>query len=231
MCLQQRVEKVFDRDRRLLLESLPEFLALEHLLRGEARREVDHVLQPEPPEPLGLEDDARSLARHDEVELLDVGLGVPHDLVVRHRRSRLILVGGIADLRRPVADDQHDLVTPLSELSHLAQRDGMAQMQVRMRRVEALFDTQLTVPGAQAGGEVFADDHLGHPTGQELFELGVAGARRHYAEDIGRRRGLTMEPSRAIRHATTLSGADRIASCGAGVGAAFAAGSRSCPRS
>src|SRR3979409_1894923 len=61
----------------------------------------------------------------------------------------------------------------------------MAEMKIRMRRIEALFDTQLTVPGTQAGGEVFANDDLGHPTGQELFKLGVAGARGHYAEDIG----------------------------------------------
>src|ERR1700704_862855 len=61
----------------------------------------------------------------------------------------------------------------------------MAKVKIRMRRIEALFDTQLTVPGTQAGGEVFANDHLGHPTGQEFFKLGVAGARGHYAEDIG----------------------------------------------
>ena len=51
----------------------------------------------------------------------------------------------------------------------------MAEVKVRVRRVEALFDTQLTVPGAQAGGEVLANDHLGHPAGQELVELGVVG--------------------------------------------------------
>src|SRR6185436_872981 len=45
--LQQRVEEILYRDRRLLLEPLAEFLTLKHLLRREARREVDDVLQPE----------------------------------------------------------------------------------------------------------------------------------------------------------------------------------------
>src|SRR4030088_2095577 len=111
------------------------------------------------------------------MELLEEGFGVVHDLVFGYRGSRLVLVGGIADLRCPVPYDDHDLVTPLGELAKLAQRDGMAEMKIRMRRIEALFDTQLTVPGTQAGGEGFANDQLGHPTGQELFKLGGAGGR------------------------------------------------------
>ena len=107
-----------------------------------------------------------------------------------HRWTRLVLVGGIADLRRPVTDDEHDLVPPLRELAELAQRHRVAEVKVGVRGVEALFDTQLSVPGAQAGGEVLADDHLGHPTGQELVELGVAGARGHCGEDIGQAEAL-----------------------------------------
>ena len=74
--LQERVEQILDRDRRLLLHSFAELLALEHLLRGEAAGEIDDVFESELPEPLGLEDDPAAFLRHDHVELLHVGLRV-----------------------------------------------------------------------------------------------------------------------------------------------------------
>jgi len=48
--LKEGVEEILDRDRRARCLSLPEFLAGEHLLDGEARGELDHIAKPELPE-------------------------------------------------------------------------------------------------------------------------------------------------------------------------------------
>ncbi len=141
--LEQRVEQVLDRDGRLLLHALAELLAREHLLRGEASAQLDDVAQAELREPLGLENDPAALFRDDLVELLEVRIGVLQHLLVRHRRPRLVLVRRVADLRRPVTDDQDDLVAPPGERAELAQSDGVADVQVRPRRIETHLDTQL----------------------------------------------------------------------------------------
>ena len=66
---------------------------------------------------------------------------------MRHRRPRLVLVGGVADLRRPVADDEDDLVTPVRKGAQLPQPDRVTDVQVRLRRIEALLDTKPTLAG------------------------------------------------------------------------------------
>jgi hypothetical protein len=96
-------------------------------------------------EPLGLEDDAAPLRGDDHVELLHVGVGVLQDLLVRHRRARLVLVRRVADLRRPVADDENDLVTPARKLAQLAHPYRVADVQVRSCGVKPLLDTQPTL--------------------------------------------------------------------------------------
>src|SRR5581483_7408695 len=179
VCLEKRVQQVLDGDGRLLLHALAELLALEHLLRGELRREVDDVPKAEPSVPLRLKDDPGVPLGYDHVELLEVGLGVLHHLLVRHGRTRLVLVGRIADLRRPVADDEHDLVAPASELAQLAKPDRVADVQVRTRRVEALLDTQRPLSRPQQRGELLAHDDVGDTARQELVELRFRRDRGH----------------------------------------------------
>ena len=115
--LQERVEKVLDGDGSLLFDSLAELLAREHLLRREARAQLDDVTEAELPIPLVLENNPCVLARHDQVELVEVGFGVRHHLVAGLHRPADFLVRRIADLRRPIADDEDDLVAPLRQLS------------------------------------------------------------------------------------------------------------------
>jgi hypothetical protein len=118
--LQQGIQQVLDRDRRLALLALAEFFARQDLLRGESRRELDDVAQAELPVPLVLQNDSRVLTWHDEVELIEVGPRVLHDLVAGLERTAVIEVAGVPDLGRPVAHDEHDLVPPLRELTKLS---------------------------------------------------------------------------------------------------------------
>src|SRR5205814_7700661 len=104
--LKQRVEQVLDGDRGLSLHTFAKLFPREDLLSGEARRELDDVPEPELPEPLVLEHDPSVLARHDEMELIEVRLGVPHDVVAGFERPALVEIARVPDLSRPIPDDE-----------------------------------------------------------------------------------------------------------------------------
>ena len=68
------------------------------------------------------------------------------------------LVARVADQRRERADQEDHFVPQLLELGQLAHRHGVAQVQVRLRRVEAAVDAQRPV--------------IAHRFGQPLAQLG-----------------------------------------------------------
>jgi hypothetical protein len=59
------------------------------------------------------------------------------DLVARQHGARRRAPARVADAGRVVADDQHDDVTPILELAQLAKDDGVAEVDVGRRGVEA----------------------------------------------------------------------------------------------
>src|SRR5262249_15549524 len=64
------------------------------------------------------------------------------DGFARHRRPRNVAAGGIADHAGHVADQEDDSVSEVLEVAHLAQQDGMAEVQIGRGRVEAGLDAQ-----------------------------------------------------------------------------------------
>ena len=95
-------------------------------------------------EPLAVAADLQLAGRGVEhlARLLEVGLGVGVDGVVVEHRPGLVAPGGVADLGRVVADDQHRLVAQVLELPHLPQHDRVAEVDVRRRRVQPQLDPQ-----------------------------------------------------------------------------------------
>src|SRR5439155_10738935 len=79
----------------------------------------------------------------------------------------------------PVADDEDDLVAPLGERAELAQSNGVADVKIRVRRIEPLLDTEPTLTGREQPPEILANDDLRHPARQELVELSLAGFGGH----------------------------------------------------
>ena len=177
--LQERIEQILDRDRRLLLDALSKLLARQHLLRREARSKLDDVPQAELSVPLVLKHDASVLTGHDEMKLIEVGLCVREHLVARFKRPREIAVGRVTDLRRPVAHDEHDLVAPAREFAQLAQGDRMTEVQVLRRRVKALLDTQLTLARSELVAQIAEHADAADRTRQEFVELFRWNRRRH----------------------------------------------------
>ena len=47
----------------------------------------------------------------------------------------------------------------------------MSDVKVRVRRVEALFDTKLTLPGAELFGELLLHDDLAHRAREEFVDF------------------------------------------------------------
>ena len=95
----------------------------------------------------------------------------------------------------------------------------MADVQVRVRRIESLLDTQPTLTGQEEPPEVLTDDDLRHTARQELVELGLG---RSY----GHRLSLESRTLRDPRHAIMRSVEDRT-----GTASPRRAGSAQKPRS
>ena len=64
------------------------------------------------------------------------------DLVAREARAAVVLPGRVAHHRGEVADEEDGRVPQVLELPHLLQQDGVAEVQVGTRGVEARLDAQ-----------------------------------------------------------------------------------------
>jgi len=49
----------------------------------------------------------------------------------------------------------------------------MPEMEIRMRRVKPLLDTQLTLASGEGGAEIAKHAHLTHATREEFIELAL----------------------------------------------------------
>ena len=136
VCLEQRVEQFVYTQRLVTLVALAEILALEHLRDGEARGEPDHVLHRERIEPFALPAHLCPLLVNDVEELPHIGLGVRLHRIGGKHRTRGRLAARVADAGRPVTDDEHDLVPHLLQKAQLPQQYAVADVQVRLARIE-----------------------------------------------------------------------------------------------
>ena len=96
----------------------------------------------------------------DPQRLILEGLGVTLDLGRVEHRPGGRATARIPDPRRVVADDQDDQVAEVLELAQLAENDGMPEMDVRCRRIDAQLDPQRS-PLARGARELFLERALG----------------------------------------------------------------------
>ena len=135
--LRHRIEELVQRDRLLLL------VAVRKSSRSRIRATVNWLVsrsrsaKPSGVEPLRVAPQLGRVRVEDAERLVDVGLRVLVDLLARERRARRVAARGVADERREVADDEHDGVPEVLELAQLAQRHGVAEVQVGGGRVDA----------------------------------------------------------------------------------------------
>ena len=129
-------------DRRLRLVALGKVVALEDAGDGELGAHLQQTGQIHRKDPVTVVHDGGLLGIQDLHGLAHVGLGIGLDLLLRKLRTGGILARRVANQRGPVADDEGDGVAQVLELTHLAQRHGVAQVQVGAGGVDAELDVE-----------------------------------------------------------------------------------------
>ncbi|EXI68447.1 MAG: hypothetical protein AW08_01229 [Candidatus Accumulibacter adjunctus] len=140
--LAQRVEQFVNRDRLTVSVTLGKVVALEHAGDGVQRCQTDHPRCAESFEPGRVEADLRPAWVEDLEYLFLVGLRIVQDLLARQRWAGDVLAGRVADHAGEVADQEHDVVAEVLEVSQLVDQYGMSEVQVGCRRIETGLDAQ-----------------------------------------------------------------------------------------
>ena len=172
------VDEFVERDGLLGVEALGEVFAFEHLRDGELGHELDHVVVAELVEPLGVIADLGFFGVEDLEDLLLVRFGVGGDLLGGEGLAGDVASGGVADEGGGIADEEDDGVAEELEVAELADKDGVAEVEVGRGGVEAGFNAE-RVAGREGPGEAlfegFEGDDLGGALGDEV-ELIFYGA-------------------------------------------------------
>ena len=158
--LHDGVQELVQRDGRLGLIALGKVIALENAGDGELGGDREELLEVHGEHPVTVVDDGRLLGVEDLHGLGDVSRGVGLDLLLGELRARGVLAGRVADGGGAVADNEGHAVAEVLELAHLAQRDGMAEVKVRARGVDAQLDVE-----RHAALELLLEVGLGHDLG------------------------------------------------------------------
>ena len=139
-------------------------------------------------EPAAVEVDYRPLRPQDLEYLLPVGRGVLLHLRARQDRPRPGLTGGIADHPGEVPDQKHHPMAHVLEVFHFSDDDGVAEVQIRRRRVESDLDGEgpaLPLRALQLAEELVLADDLHGPLAQ-VFQLLLRRGERRGAAAGGR---------------------------------------------
>ena len=128
----------------------------------------------------------------DLADLREVIAGVGLDLLRRQPGARLVAAAGVADQGGVVADDQDRLMAQFLEQPQLAQRDGVAEVNVDAGRVDAVLDAQ-RLAGLDAAFQLLAQLGLGHDLLDAAADQGQSVRRRTS------RHGLPSSDLRRVR--------------------------------
>ena len=150
IALHQRVQEFVHADRHARGEAVVEIVALHHACHGVLGGQLDHAARTERITPLTVVTDLGARRVQHQRGLLVIGLGVGLDLLARQRRAGVVAARGVANHRGEIADQEDHLVAEVLQLAHLVQHHGVADVDVRRRRVQAQLDAQRHAAGLRA---------------------------------------------------------------------------------
>ena len=112
----------------------------------------------------------------------EVVAGVGGDLLLGQRDAGLVAAGGVADERRVVADDDDGRVAEVLKLAELAERDGVAEVDVDPGRVDPVLDPERRARSATERLELPGELGLGRdrvdPSAEDFELFGCADGHR-----------------------------------------------------
>ena len=170
--LEEGVEEFGYGDGAIGLVAAGEVVSFEELGEGEAAGEGQNVGEGELAEPFALEDGFGAVLVDYAEELVEVGLGVFHDLLVGEHGAGGGFAAGVAYLGGPVADDEDDFVSEFLKLAEFAEADDVAEVDVGPAGVEAHFEAEGLAFLEEAGEFVF-DDDFDYAAAGDLLDSGV----------------------------------------------------------
>ena len=119
-----------------------EILALEHLRDRHLGGQTDPVFGFDLVEPFAIEAHFRLERIENFVDLRHVGLGIAHDFFGAEWRTGGGASRRIADHAGEITDQENDGMAEILKMFQLAQKDGVAEMQVGCGGIEASLDAQ-----------------------------------------------------------------------------------------
>ena len=133
-------------DRLISFVALREIVALEDARDGEMAEQAQEVFHLKVENPIGVVRQGGFLGVEDLESLVYVGLRIYLDLLARKLRTRAVAARRIADKGCAVTDDERHLMPQVLELTQLAQRDSVSDMDIGGRRIDAQLDVQRFSP-------------------------------------------------------------------------------------
>ena len=140
--LDQRIHELVDADRLPLRVPLVKVFPLQHASHGVVRAQFDQPIGRHRTHPTTVELHLCFLRVQNLEDLALVRLGVLQHLFLRQRNTRLRPPRRIANHTGEVTDQKDDLMPEVLKVFQLVDQDGVTEMQVRSRGIEARLDPQ-----------------------------------------------------------------------------------------
>ena len=124
------------------VKPIGEITSFQHLCDGYLCGHIQHIRHIHSRQPLGVVPDLETVRKEHFAEARQHRLSVTAHLIGAEPATRLALAGGIANLRREIADDQNGGVSCFLELSELPKHYGPAKCHSRRGWVHPQLDPQ-----------------------------------------------------------------------------------------
>ncbi len=169
--LHQRIKQFVDGNRFPVLVALGKIVALEDAGHRIGGGQLDDLHRRHDAEPARVEIDHRFFRVKELENLFLVGLGIGGDLFPAQRRPGLVPAAGIADQAGEISDQKDNGVPQVLEVLHLADQDGMSQVDVGGGGIKAGLDQQGFSRFGGAGDlflEILFADDLQRPFSEQI---------------------------------------------------------------
>ncbi len=141
-CLHNGIQELMQGDGSLRLITLGKVVTLKNACHRKLGAQLEHALEVQRQNPVTVMHDSGFLRIQNLHGLINVGLCVGLNLLLRELWARRVLTRRIANHGGTVTNDEGNLVTQVLELAHLAQWHSMAQMKVGTRGVNAQLNVE-----------------------------------------------------------------------------------------